>query len=149
MAVEMFERLQSDIKQAMKAREKDKLTALRMLVAQLKDVSVNAGKELTEETFIEVTSRAIKQRKDSAEQFKQGGREELAAKEEAEIAYFEAYLPAQLDAAAIEELVRQAIEETGAAGKQDMGKVMGVVMPKVKGKADGKVVNQIVMELLG
>jgi len=148
MGLEVFEQLQSDIKTAMKAREKEKLTALRTLHAEIKNVSVNAGKELTEEDFVAVLSRAVKQRKDSVEQFKQGGREDLAAKEQAEIELIQEYLPAQLERDAIEAIVREAIAESGASGKKEMGKVMQLVMPKVKGKADGKLVNQVVMQLL-
>jgi hypothetical protein len=148
MSVEAFERMQADIKDAMRAHAKEKLSALRMLHAELKNISVNAGKELTDEDFVAVVTRAIKQRSESAEQYKAGGRADLAAREEAEIAWFKAYLPAQLSADEVATIIRAAIAEAGAKGKQDMGKVMKLVMPRVKGRADGKLVNGLVGELL-
>ncbi len=144
----LLETILADIKTAMKARDKIALTTLRMLHSELKNVGVNAGKELSDDDVVQIVGKAIKQRRDAAQQFRDGDRAELADKEEAEIAVLEKYLPAQLDRDAIVELARSAIEESGAQGKKDMGKVMGLLMPKVKGKADGKLVNQVVVELL-
>ena len=149
MASPLLEALQADIKTMMKAHEQDKLTALRVLLGQIKDVTTNAGKEATDADVAAVVAKAIKQRSDATEQFRQGGREDLAAKEEMEIALYRKYQPQQLDRPAIENLVRQAIAESGATGKKDMGKVMQALMPKVKGAADGKLVSQIVQEELG
>ncbi|HBA83100.1 MAG TPA: glutamyl-tRNA amidotransferase [Verrucomicrobia bacterium] len=149
MSSPAFTNLQEDIKIAMKAKEMDKLTALRTLLAQIKDATINAGREPTDADVAAVVAKAIKQRRESVEQFRQGGREDLAQKEENEIAVFTKYQPQQLDQAGIEELVRKCIAETGAAGKKDMGKVMQALMPHVKGRADGKLVNQIVNTLLG
>ena len=149
MSSKAFTDLQEDIKLAMKAKETDKLTALRTLLAQVKDATINAGKEPTDTDVATVVAKAIKQRRDSIAQFRQGGREDLAQKEEQEIAVFQKYQPQQLDQAAIEELVRKCIADTGAAGKKDMGKVMQALMPHVKGRADGKLVNQIVNTMLG
>ena len=148
MSSTILNQLLEDIKTAMKAREADKLTTLRSLHAQVKDAGTNAGKEETDELVATVIAKAIKQRQDSIEQFQSGGREDLVEKEAAELAILKAYQPPQLSEAEIEELVKQAIADTNAASKQDMGKVMGALMPKVKGKADGKVVNQIVQRLL-
>ena len=145
----MLDALLADIKTAMKAQEPDKLTALRMLNAQIKDATVNAGKDPTDEVVATMVAKAIKQRQDSVEQFKAAGRNDLAVKEQREIELFRAYQPQQLDAAEIEALVRKVIAETGAAGKKDLGKVMQALMPQVKGKSDGKLVNQIVMAQLG
>jgi uncharacterized protein YqeY len=120
-----------------------------MLNAQIKDATVNAGKEPTDEAVATIVAKAIKQRQDSVEQFKAAGRNDLADKEQREIELFRAYQPQQLGAAEIEALVRKVIAETGAAGKKDLGKVMQALMPQVKGKSDGKLVNQIVMAQLG
>jgi uncharacterized protein YqeY len=145
----MLDALLADIKTAMKAQDPDKLTALRMLNAQIKDATVNAGKDPTDEAVATIVAKAIKQRQDSVDQFKAAGRNDLADKEQREIELFRAYQPQQLGAAEIEALVRKVIAETGAAGKKDLGKVMQALMPQVKGKSDGKLVNQIVMAQLG
>lgn len=144
----LLDRLMEDIKQAMKERAQDRLTALRTLHAQVKDATVNQGKDPTDDDVLTILNRAIKQRLDAVEQFRKGGREDLAAKEEAEIGHYRRYQPVQLSEAEVEELARQAIAESGAAGKADTGKVMKVLMPKVKGRADGKMVNQVVSRLL-
>lgn len=149
MGSPMLDKLLADIKTAMKAQDPDKLTALRMLNAQIKDATVNAGKDPTDEAVATIVAKAIKQRQDSVEQFKAAGRNDLADKEQREIELFRAYQPQQLGAAEIEALVRKVIAETGAAGKKDLGKVMQALMPQVKGKSDGKLVNQIVMAQLG
>ncbi len=145
----LLDTLLADIKTAMKAQDPDKLTALRMLNAQIKDATVNAGKEPTDEVVASIVAKAIKQRQDSVEQFKAAGRSDLEAKEQREIGLFRAYQPQQLSAGEIEVLVKAAVSETGAAGKKDLGKVMQALMPKVKGRSDGKLVNQIVMAQLG
>ena len=149
MASKIYDEIQSDIKEAMKARAADKLTALRTLMAQIKDATVNAGKDVTDGEVATVVSKAIKQRQDSVEQFRAGAREDLASKEQAEIDLFRKYMPKQMDEAEIEALARGAIAESGAVGKADLGKVMKVLMPQVKGKADGKLVNAVVGRLLG
>ena len=148
MSSALLDRLLADIKQAMRDRQQDKLTALRMLHAQVKDATTNAGKDPTDEDVITIVARSIKQRQDAVQQFRQGGRDDLAAKEQVEIDLFRAYQPEQLSAEAVTELARKAIAESGAAGKADQGKVMKLLMPQVKGKADGKLVSQIVGSLL-
>ena len=149
MGSPMLDKLLADIKTAMKAQAPETLTALRMLNAQIKDATVNAGKDPTDEAVATIVAKAIKQRQDSVEQFKAAGRNDLADKEQREIELFRAYQPQQLGAAEIEALVRKVIAETGASGKKDLGKVMQALMPQVKGKSDGKLVNQIVMAQLG
>jgi uncharacterized protein YqeY len=149
MGSPMLDMLLADIKTAMKAQAPETLTALRMLNAQIKDATVNAGKEPTDEAVATIVAKAIKQRQDSVEQFKAAGRQDLADKEQREIELFRAYQPQQLGAAEIEALVRKVIAETGASGKKDLGKVMQALMPQVKGKSDGKLVNQIVMAQWG
>ena len=148
MSSPLLDQLMSDIKQAMKDRAQDKLTALRTLHAQVKDATVNQGKEATDDDVLTILNRAIKQRLDAVEQFRKGGRDDLADKEEQEIAIYRRYQPQQLSVQEIEVLARQAIAEAGATSKADTGKVMKVLMPLVKGKADGKAVNQVVAGLL-
>ncbi|MFH1810158.1 MAG: GatB/YqeY domain-containing protein [Pseudomonadota bacterium] len=145
----LLDTLLTDIKTAMKAQDKVRLLALRTLHSEIKNIGINAGRELTDDDVIAAVGRAIKQRQDAIEQFKAGGRQDLVLKESAEIALYRAYQPAQLDRDAILELTRACIAESGASGKQDLGRVMKLLMPQVKGRADGKLVNQIVMELLG
>jgi uncharacterized protein len=149
MGSPLLDTLLADIKTAMKAQDPDKLTALRMLHAQIKDATVNAGKDPTDEAVATIVAKAIKQRQDSVEQFRTAGRTDLADKEQREIDLFRSYQPRQLGQAEIESLVKKIIAETGAAGKKDLGKVMQSLMPQVKGRSDGKLVNQVVQSLLG
>jgi hypothetical protein len=144
MSTKLLDELLSDIKEAMKSRDADRLTALRTLHAQIKDATTNAGRDPEDVYVAPVVAKAIKQRQDAVEQFRKGGREDLAVREEKEIVAYRKYQPEQLDAPAIEALVKKAIADTGAAGRKDMGKVMAALMPQVKGRADGKLVNQIV-----
>ena len=147
--MQLIDDIQAAVKEAMKSRDKLRLGALRMLTAELKNRKIELQRELEEADVLQVITRMVKQRQDSAEQFAKGGREELAAKERSEIEVLQAYLPAGLSEAEIEALVREAIAEVGAASKKDMGKVMKAVMPKIAGRADGKQVNQLVARLLG
>jgi len=149
MASELLNTLLADIKVAMKARESGKLTTLRGLHAQIKDAGTNAGNEETDELVASAIANAITQRNQSIEQYRDADRNDLADIEQQEIDWIKVYQPAQMDASEVEAIVSKAIADTGAEGKQDMGKVMGAVMPLVKGKADGKLVNQVVQRLLG
>jgi uncharacterized protein len=144
----LLDKLILDIRDCMKAGEKDRLTALRTLHANVKDATVNQGKEVTDADFATMLAKAVKQRQDSLQQFTDAGREDLAAKERAELEWLKVYQPEQLSEAQVEELVKAAIATSGAASKKEMGKVMAVLMPQVKGKADGKLVNTIVQRLL-
>jgi len=149
MGTELMDQIMADIKSAMKSGERDKLTVLRMLHSAIKDQSVNAGLAITEEIVAAVVSKSIKQRADSIEQFTAAGRDDLVAKEQAELAWLSVYQPEQMDQAAIERVVRECMAESGALSKADLGKVMKLLMPRVKGKADGRLVNQVVLSLLG
>lgn len=140
----LAEKITDDIKTAMKAGEKERLVTLRSLMAQIKDATVNAGKDLTDEAALAVVTKQIKQRQDAFEQYKQAERMDLADIEESEIAILRDYQPAQLSEEEITALVDEAIQVTGATTIKDMGKVMGALMPNVKGKADGALVNRIV-----
>jgi uncharacterized protein len=149
MTTPLLETLQADIKAMMKAHDQEKLVALRTLHAQIKDATVNAGREADDDGVATVVAKAIKQRLDAVEQYRAAGRGDLADKEQREIDLFRKYQPQQMEAAALEALVRQCIAASGASGKKDMGKVMQALMPQVKGRADGKLVNQIVQAQLG
>ncbi|MBD3390608.1 MAG: GatB/YqeY domain-containing protein [Chitinivibrionales bacterium] len=141
-------RIQEDIKIAMKAGKKDDLLALRTLLSEIKNLGINERRELSDEDVAAVIAKAIKQRRDSIEQFKNGGRHDLAAKEQEQIDLYTAYRPAQLERAEIEQIVAKAIADTGASSRKQMGMVMQQVMPQVKGRADGALVNRIVSEKL-
>ncbi|MDF0727222.1 GatB/YqeY domain-containing protein [Cytobacillus sp. S13-E01] len=145
----LLERLNNDIKQAMKNREKDKLTTMRMMKSSLQNEAIKLGtSELSEEQELTVLSRELKQRKDSLLEFESAGRQDLVDKIHSEIEIVEVYMPEQLNEEEITKIVKQTIEEVNASSKADMGKVMGALMPKVKGKADGSLVNKIVQQQL-
>ena len=148
MSTEIIDRLQDYIKVTMKAREGEKLEALRFLYSEIKNVGINEGRELTDDDALVVVGRLIKQRQESVEQFKKGGREDLVAREEMGINLYREYLPPQLSVEELKAIVAEAVAETSAAGLKDMGKVMKVLMPRVKGLAEGKVVNEVVREQL-
>jgi uncharacterized protein len=145
----LLERLNDDMKQAMKSKEKDKLSVIRMMKASLQNEAIKLGKkELSEEEELTVLSREVKQRKDSLQEFEKAGREDLVEKIRTELQYVEVYLPKQLSEEELSEIVKETISETGATSKADMGKVMAAIMPKVKGKADGSLVNKLVQQHL-
>ena len=146
----IVEQVENDLVAAMKAREELRLYVLRMAKTALKHKQVELGKPLGDDEAVAVLRTLVKQRRDSVEQFRKGGREDLAAKEEAETAILQTYLPAAVSDEEISAAVAAAIAETGAAGPQDLGKVMKVAMQKLTGKnADGKRVNQAVRAKLG
>ena len=142
------EQLTADMKEAMKNKEKERLAVIRMVRGAIRQQEIDGQKELGEEDVIAVISKEVKMRRDSIEEFQKGGREDLVEKTQAEIDVLLPYLPAQLSQDEVRELVKAAVEQTGAATPKDMGKVMGVLMPKVKGRADGKMVNTIVKSFL-
>jgi uncharacterized protein len=145
----LLDRLNDDMKQAMKNREKDKLSVLRMLKAALQNEAIKLGKsELSEDEELTVLSRELKQRKDSLQEFENAGRADLVEKTKAEIEVVQSYMPKPLTEEELLEIVKQTIAEVGASSKADMGKVMGAIMPKVKGKADGSLVNKLVQQQL-
>ncbi|MGE5248264.1 MAG: GatB/YqeY domain-containing protein [Verrucomicrobiota bacterium] len=156
MTAGLKEQIRQDMQKAAKERDSLALSALRMAIAAVRNREIEAvtrkelpaGADLPEEMLLKVIATMVKQRHESADLFLKGNRPELAAKEEAEIAVLERYLPKALSSGEIEALVRQAISETGARGLPDMGSVMKAVMPKVAGRADGKAVNETVRRLL-
>lgn len=144
------EQLTEDMKTAMKAKEegKQRLGVIRMVRGAIRQVEIDGKKELADEDIIAIISKEVKQRRDSIEEFKKGGRTDLVEQNEAEIAILMEYLPKQLTEEEVRELVKEAVAESGATTAKEMGKVMKVLMPKVKGKADGKLVNNLVKEFL-
>jgi uncharacterized protein YqeY len=143
------EKVSKDITDSMKAGEKERTSALRMLLSAIKNKEIELRpRPLTDEDCHQVTATLIRQRLDSIEQFTKGGRQDLAQKEGREIEVLKAYQPAQLSEDEIRAIVRDAVKETGATGMKDMGLVMKAVMPRTKGKADGKLVNDIVRQML-
>jgi uncharacterized protein YqeY len=149
-AMSLMTRISEDMATAMRAKDQGRLAPLRMAKAALMNREVEKGRALDESEAQQVIASLIKQRRDSIEQFRKGGREDLAAKESAEIKTLEAYLPPPMDAAEIERAVSEAIAETGASGAKDIGRVMKAVMAKLAGHAvDGKAVNELVRRKLG
>ena len=147
--MKLSEQISRDITEAMKARDAAKLSALRMVKAALMNGEVAKGRALEESEAQQVLASLLKQRRDSIEQFKKGGRQDLVDKETAEVAILEQYAPPAASAADIEQAVDAAIKETGAAGPKDMGRVMKAVMNALAGKsADGKIVNELVRKKL-
>ena len=127
---------------AAKATDKIRLSALRLLKNGLHNREIDLRRELNEAEFLQLLSGMVKQRRDSIEQFDQGGRPDLVEKEEAELKVIQEFLPAQMSEADLDAIIAEAIRETGAAGIRDMGKVMKVLMPRVAGMADGKAVGE-------
>jgi hypothetical protein len=149
--MEIRKKIQTDIKEAMKAGDSNRRDVLRMLDSMIKNAEIEKGKReegLNDDEVIELVARSIKQRKDSAEQYKNGGREDLAEKEIGEIKILAEYLPEQLGEDELRQIVKKEIESVGAQSKADAGKVIGAVMSKVKGRTEGGLVKRIVEEEL-
>ena len=140
----MYDQLMNDMKSAMKAHDMPKVNTLRGVIAKAKDLTVNAGKEMTDEAVLSVIAKAVKQREESIAQFTAAGRAELAEGEKKEMALLKKYLPEQLSEDAVAAIVKEAVAATGATSKKDMGRVMKEVMARVKGQADGKLVSRLV-----
>lgn len=132
----MRTRISSDLKAAMKAGEKDKVAVLRLINAAIQSAEIEAKGAIDEAGILAVMTKMVKQRRDSIQQYTDGGRPDLAEKEQAEIAIIEQYLPTQMDEAAVATAIKAAITETGAAGPKDMGKVMGALKAKYAGQMD-------------
>ncbi len=129
-------RITEDMKAAMRSGEKDRLGLIRMLQAGIKQREVDERIELDDTQVLAVIEKMVKQRKDSVEQFRAGGREDLATREESEIAWLADYLPAQLSEAELQAIISEAIATSGATSMKDMGKVMGLIKPRVQGRTD-------------
>ncbi|MGH7493926.1 MAG: GatB/YqeY domain-containing protein [bacterium] len=145
----LLDQLNDDLKAAMKSGEKVRVETIRLLRGQLKDFQINQKRAPSAEEEIEALMSAAKKRREAMAAYRNAGRDELADKESAELEIISSYLPRALAPAEIEALVTAAIQETGAKGAGDLGKVMGKIMPQIKGRADGKAVQQLVRERLG
>ena len=139
----------NDMREAMKAREQARVATLRMLMAGVKNAEVEKLHELSDDEVLEVVAREAKRRRESIEAFEKGGRADLVAKETAELAVLESYLPEKLSDEELAALVDQAIGETGASSPKQMGEVMKALMPKIRGRADGAQVSTLVKSRLG
>lgn len=146
------DQIMADLKEAMKAKEKDRLRVLRSLKSKLLEREISERKEgeasLSDEQSIEVLMKAAKQRKESIEQFQKGDRADLAESEKEELAIIESYLPEMLSEDEVRDIARQKIEEVGAEDMSNMGQVMGLMMQELKGKAEGSLVSKVVKEEL-
>ena len=143
------DQIKDDMKAAMKAGEKAKLAVIRTVSAAIKQIEVDERKELNDAETLAVIDKMVKQRRESIKQFRDGGREDLAANEEAEIEVLQIWLPEPLSEAEIAELIAAAIAQTGAEGMKDMGKVMGVLKPQLQGRADMGAVSGKIKAQLG
>ena len=144
----LMQQITDAMKQAMKDKNKEKLGAIRMLRAALKDKEIELGKDLTEADVIAVAGKLIKQRKDAAKQYQEADRQDLAEKELAEIEHLAVYLPEQMSDSEVAEAVAQAIAASGAESMKDMGKVMAVLRPQIDGRADVGVASALVKAAL-
>ena len=142
------ERIKQDADSALKARDSKTLSALRLLLAELHNAEIKKREDLEDEEVVQVVARQVRKWEEAAHEYEKAGQAERAAKEKFEAEVLKAYLPAQMSDEEISAVIADAIEESGAAGMRDMGRVMKLVMPKVQGKADGKRVNELVKAAL-
>ena len=140
--------LTSDLKDAMRQHDDRRRDVLRFTLAALQNAEIATREELDEPAAMAVLAKEAKQRRDSIEEFRKADRQDLVTKEEAELAVLKPYLPEQLSREEIAQAAREAIQEAGASGPQEMGKVMAVLMPRLRGRADGRQVSEVVQELL-
>ncbi len=143
------EKLAQDMKDSMKARDRERLSVVQLVRAAILQVEKDKQVTVDDPGVLEIIAREVRQRNEAIEEYRKFNAETAIEKLDREIAILREYLPKQLSMDEIRNLVKDAIEKTGAAGPRDMGKVMGVLMPQVRGRADGKVVNQLVKEALG
>ena len=148
MSTELKDRIQSDVKDAMRAKAKDRLGTLRLVTAAIKQKEVDERVEMDDDQVLQVLTKMVKQRQDSITQYTDAGRDDLAAQEQAELAIIGEYMPAALSEEELSELVSKALEDTGAQSIKDMGKVMGVLRPAVQGRADMGAVSAQVKQAL-
>lgn len=142
------QRITDDMKNAMRNKDKDRLATIRLAMAAFKQIEVDERKELTDQDVLAILDKMVKQRRESIKQYQAGNREDLAAKEQAEIAVLQDYLPQPLSEAEITTLIEEAMQATGASSMQEMGKVMGQLKPKLQGRADMGAVSQLIKQKL-
>ena len=143
------DRIESAMRDGMRARDARRTQTLRMAMSAAHNREIELGRSLTDEDYVDILGRQVKQRRESIEAFRAGGREAMADNEEAEAAILAEFLPEAMPEDELERLVRAAIAETGASSPADLGRVMGKVVPQTKGRADGKAVSDLVRRLLG
>ena len=144
----IHDQLMDDLKAALRDHDELRKTTIRMALAALKNARVDKNADLTDEEMVAVLNKEVKQRRDAIVEYERGARDDLVARELAEIEILNPYLPRMLDEKEISELAREVIAETGASSLKEIGQVMRTLMPRVKGKADGRLVNQVVKRLL-
>ncbi len=144
----LMEKIRNDMKDAMRVKDKERLGTIRMLISEIKKRQIDSGKEFDDNDILGVIKSMVKSREDSVNAYREGGREDLAEKEQKEIEILKSYLPKQLSEKEIEKIVEDAIKESDAVSVRDMGKVMKIVMAKYGSQVDGKTVNRIVKEKL-
>ncbi|MCD5398050.1 GatB/YqeY domain-containing protein [candidate division NPL-UPA2 bacterium] len=149
MLMSLEERLLSGMRESLKKGDKLKLSAIRLARAAIKNKEIEQRKKLSPDEIIEVLSSLAKKHKEAIEQFRAGGRDELAHKEEAELAVLQEYLPKPLKKEELDKIVEEVIAEVKAESKADLGKAMSLIMPRVRGRADGRIVKEIVLRELG
>lgn len=142
------ERVSLDMREALKAGDKIRLSTLRLLLSEMKNAEIAKRKELDDEGVLEVVSREVRKRRESIAEFEKAGRDDLSSKERIEAQILEAYLPPQLSQEELAAIVDKALRESGAVSLKEMGKVMALIMPQIKGRAEGKTVNEMVRKAL-
>lgn len=146
--VTLLERLENDLKDAMRAGDRARVSSIRLSLASIRNAAIEKRRPLNDSEVVSVLQKEAKSHRESIEEFRNGNRPDLVAKEEAELAVVEEYLPQQMPREEVVDLARRVIDEVGATGPRDMGKVMPRMMAAVAGRADGKMVSQVVQELL-
>ncbi len=147
-AATLSDRIGSAMRDAMRARDGQRTQTLRMVIAAAQNMSIAQRRDLTDDEVVDVLTRQVKQRRESIAMYRDAGRDDRAAAEEAEVAILAEFLPAQLSEAEIEDLVRTAISDLGATSAADLGRVMGHVSPQTRGRADGRLVSDVVRRAL-
>jgi len=142
------ERIESEVKQALKAQDKERLSTLRMLLNAIKNERIRSGDEVDEETFFSLVRKGIKQRRESSEQYRLGNRPELAEKEEREAEILQAYLPPEVSDLELQAAIREFVLAEELAGPQAMGQVMKAMLHRFAGRADGATINRLAREIL-
>ena len=148
-AMSLSDRLEAAMRDAMRARDEQRTQTLRMAMAAAHNLKIERRRDLTDDEVVDVLTRQVKQRRESIEMYRAGGREDRAAAEEAEAVILAEFLPEQLGEDEVESLARAAIAETGASSPGDLGRVMGRLSPQTRGRADGRLVSDVVRRLLG
>ena len=142
------ERIQNDVKEALKAKQAERLATLRMLLSEIKNEKIRAGEDVDGDAFVRLVRKAVKQRQDSAEQYRNGGREELAAKEEREIEFLKVYLPQPVGEDEIRSAIEELVAAEGLSGPRGIGPVMKAMLARFGSAADGRTIQQIARSVL-